>query len=191
MERHLKKVTQVPDLFPTTHTSSHLPGNFAPSVFHTNAWYQQKEKEAELLVAKQINRWQEEKTNQTAESHPSTAWVPRSLVGKKLMRHFAHVTNSCLRKNELPQWPNSAPSHKETHYVAQRNNSLIDKTLPKLLQAGWRIKRQQKVTWVTALLHARTELPPVIHWDQIILNHRNVKYKWPRTIKIKPDVRKT
>lgn len=43
---------------PFPHHTHLLPpaGYFAPSVFHTNAWYQQKEKEAELLVTKQINR---------------------------------------------------------------------------------------------------------------------------------------
>ena len=89
--------------FPTAYTSLPPAGYFAPSVFHTNVQHQQKEKEVDLLVVKQINRWQEGKTNQTAESHPSTACVSPSLVGKKLLRHFAHGTNSCHQKNGLPQ----------------------------------------------------------------------------------------
>lgn len=97
---------------------THLPpsGYLAPSAVHTNAWYLQKQQEVDLLIVKQINRLQEGKTTQTAESHPSTASVSLSLVGKKLLRCFAHGTSSCFHKIVLPQWPNSAlsrgnPSH--------------------------------------------------------------------------------
>lgn len=112
-ERLLKSQAFFPA--PFSHHTHLLPpaGYLAPSVFHTNARYRQKPKEANSLVAKQTNRLQEGKANQTAESHPSAARVSPSLVGKRLLRCFAHGTSGCPRKNVLPQWPHSAPNREK------------------------------------------------------------------------------
>lgn len=111
-------------------------GCFVPSVFHTSA--ASAEGKGGGLGGKANKQMLRGGKYQPAESHPSTARTSLSPMGKKLLRPLAHGTNCCLRKNELPQWPNSSPSCRETHYVAQRS-SFIEKSLPKLLREGWKI----------------------------------------------------
>lgn len=90
---------------PFSHRTHLLPptGYFAPSVFHSNASYQQKEKEADLLVAKQINRW-------WGENKPNSWITPQRCLCVTKSRGKETSETFCPWHEQLPSQKKSCPS---------------------------------------------------------------------------------